>query len=101
MSCKISDKAVENRILEAIPNQLADQTCVGLQGAETKAELLAKIKDTIVRNRKEVYFCTELICIELSRTVVRRQSGTWQEYAKLCHRVVYTLTVGLQTIWQT
>ena len=51
LSCKIPDKGVENRILEAIPNQLADQICVGLQGAETKAELLAKIKDTIVKKR--------------------------------------------------
>ena len=39
LSCKISDKAVENRILEAIPNRLAYKICVGLNGAETKAEL--------------------------------------------------------------
>ena len=39
---KVLDKAVEHRILEAIPNELADQICVGLKGAETKAELLAK-----------------------------------------------------------
>ena len=32
LSSKISDKAVENRILQAIPNQLADQICVGLRG---------------------------------------------------------------------
>ena len=44
LACKISDKAVENRILEAIPNQLADQICIGLLGKETKADLLAKIK---------------------------------------------------------
>ena len=30
LSCKISDKAVENRIFEAIPNALADQICVSL-----------------------------------------------------------------------
>ena len=56
LSCKISDKAVENRILKAIPNELADQICVGLKGAETKAELLAKIKDTIVKKRS-VFLC--------------------------------------------
>ena len=54
LACKISDKAVENRILEAIPNQLADQICVGLVGNETKAQLLAKIKDTIVKKRSEL-----------------------------------------------
>ena len=48
---RISDKAVENRILEAIPSQLADQICVGLVGNESKAELLVKIKDTIVKKR--------------------------------------------------
>ena len=74
LSFKYSDKAVENRILEAIPNQLADQICVGLLGSESKAELLAKIKDTIVKKRS--VFCIELICIELSRTVGRRQNGT-------------------------
>ena len=42
LSCKIGDKAVENRVLEAIPNDLADQICVGLKGDESKAVLLAK-----------------------------------------------------------
>ena len=51
LSCKISDRAVENPVLEAIPNELADQICVGLKGDESKAELLAKIKDLIVRKR--------------------------------------------------
>ena len=35
LSCKISDKAVENRVLEAILNELADQICVGLKGDES------------------------------------------------------------------
>ena len=49
LPCKISDKAVENRIFEAIPNTLADQICVGLVGTESKADLQAKIKDTVVK----------------------------------------------------
>jgi hypothetical protein len=60
LSCKISDKAVENRILKAIPNQLADQICVGLKGKETKAELLAKIKDTIVKKRSVFLYRADL-----------------------------------------
>ena len=60
LSCKISDKAVENRILEAIPNQLADQICVGLLGTESKAELLAKIKDTIVKKRSVFLYRSDL-----------------------------------------
>ena len=60
LSCKISDKAVENRILEAIPNQLADQICVGLLGSETKVELLAKIKDTVVKKRSVFLYRADL-----------------------------------------
>ena len=32
LACKISDKQVENRILGAVPNQIADQIVVGLVG---------------------------------------------------------------------
>ena len=60
LSCKISDKAVENRILEAIPNDLADQICVELKGAESKAELLAKIKDAIVKKRSVFLYRADL-----------------------------------------
>ena len=60
LACKISDKAVENRILEAIPNHLADQICVGLVGIETKAQLLAKIKDTIVKKRSVFLYRSDL-----------------------------------------
>ena len=49
--CKISDKQVENRILEAIPNQIADQIVVGLEGNETKAALMEKIKGVMVKKR--------------------------------------------------
>ena len=49
LACKITDKQVENRILEAIPNQLADQIVVGLVGNETKADLMVNIKDCIVK----------------------------------------------------
>ena len=60
LSCKISDKAAENCVLEAIPNELADQICVGLKGDESKAELLAKIKDTIVRKRSVFLYRADL-----------------------------------------
>ena len=56
LACKISDKQVENRILEAIPNQIADQVVVGLVGNETKADLMAKIKDYMVKKRSVFFF---------------------------------------------
>ena len=43
LSCKISDRAVVNRVFKAIPNALADQICVDLTGDETKEALLIKI----------------------------------------------------------
>jgi hypothetical protein len=46
---------VENRILEAIPNQIADHVVVGLKGSETKADLMAKIKDHMVK-KHSVFF---------------------------------------------
>ena len=67
LSCKISDKAVENRMLEAIPNELADQTCVGLKGNESKAELLAKIKDMIVKKRSVFLYQADLHRIAQNR----------------------------------
>ena len=51
LSCKITDKAVENRVFEAIPNTLADQICVDLAGDENKEVLLAKIKEAVVKKR--------------------------------------------------
>ena len=60
LACKISDKAVKNRILEAMPNQLADEICVGLLETETNAELLAKIKDTIVKKRSVFLYRSDL-----------------------------------------
>ena len=51
LACKISDKQVENRILEAVPNQIADQIVVGLVGNETKSDLMEKIKECMVTKR--------------------------------------------------
>ena len=51
LACKISDKQVENRILEAVPNQIADQIVVGLVGNKTKADLMEKIKKCMVKKR--------------------------------------------------
>jgi hypothetical protein len=51
LACNISDKQVENRILEAVPNQIADQIVVGLEGNETKADLMEKIKECMVKKR--------------------------------------------------
>ena len=52
LACRISDKQVENRILEAIPNSVADQIVVSLVGNEDKAALMERIKEVIM---KEVY----------------------------------------------
>ena len=54
-SCKISDKSVENRIFEAIPNALADQICVGLNGNKNKTVLLTKIKAAVVKKKRSVF----------------------------------------------
>ena len=67
LSCKISNKAVENRILKAIPNLLADQICVGLKADESKADLLAKIKDTIVKKRRVFSYPADLHRLVLNR----------------------------------
>ena len=42
-ACRITDKAMENRILESIPNSVADQIVVSLVGTEDKAGLMEKI----------------------------------------------------------
>ena len=49
LACKISDKQVENRILEAIPNSVADQIVVSLVGNEDKAALMERIKGAMVK----------------------------------------------------
>ena len=68
LSCKISDKAVENRIFEAIPNALADQICVGLSGTESKEVLLAKIKEAVVKKRSVFLYRKDLHQIVQSRS---------------------------------
>ena len=40
---------MENRILESVPNQVADTIVIGLNGHETKTDLMAKIKEVLVR----------------------------------------------------
>ena len=49
LACKITDKQVENRILEAIPNSVADQIVVSLVGNEDKVALMERIKDVMVK----------------------------------------------------
>ena len=66
-SCKISDKAVENRIFESIPYGLADQICVSLSGNENKEALLAKIKDAVVKKRSVFLYRKDLHQIVQSR----------------------------------
>ena len=51
LACKILDKQVENRILEAIPNSVADQIVVSLVGNEDKAALMERIKGVMVKKR--------------------------------------------------
>ena len=67
-SCKISDKAVQNRILEAFHNALADQICVNLAGNENKAVLLAKIKEAVVKKRSVFLYHKDLHQIVQSRS---------------------------------
>ena len=68
LSYKISDKAVENRIFEAIPNALADQICVGLVGTESKAVLLAKIKEAVIKKRSLFLYRKDLQQIVQNRS---------------------------------
>ena len=56
LACKITDKQVENRILEAIPNSVADQLVVSLVGNEDKATLMARIKDVMVKKRSTILY---------------------------------------------
>ena len=56
LACKITDKQVENRILEAIPNSVADQIVVSLVGNEEKAALMERIKDVMVKKRSTILY---------------------------------------------
>lgn len=56
LACKITDRQVENRILEAIPNSVADQLVVSLVGNEDKATLMARIKDVMVKKRSTILY---------------------------------------------
>mgnify|MGYP000988614497 FL=1 len=56
LACKITDKQVENRILEAIPNSVADQIVVSLVGDEDKAALMERIKDVMVKKRSTILY---------------------------------------------
>jgi hypothetical protein len=60
LACKISDKQVENRILEAIPNSVADQIVVSLVGNEDKAALMEKIKGVMVKKRSTFFILIRL-----------------------------------------
>ena len=68
MSCKISNKAVGNRISEAIPYALAVQICVVLAGNENKAVLLTKIKEAVVKKRSVFLYRMDLHQIVQSRS---------------------------------
>ena len=71
---------MENGILKAIPNQLADQICVGLKGAETKEELLAKIKDTIVKMKGVFLYRADL------HRIVQNRGEAPERYAARIHQ---------------
>ena len=49
VACKLSDKNIENRVFECIPNALADQIVVDLKGDENKEALLVKIQSAVVK----------------------------------------------------
>ena len=68
LSCKIFDRAVVNRVFEAIPNALADQICVDLTGEETKEALLVKIKAAVVKKRSVFLYRKDLHQIVQARS---------------------------------
>ena len=51
ISCKLSDKDIQNRIFETIPSNLADQIVIDLIGTENKDAIFAKIKSAVVKKR--------------------------------------------------
>ena len=51
---------MENRILEAVPSQVADSIVIGLTGAETKYELLVLIKDVMVKKKSIFLYRSDL-----------------------------------------
>ena len=51
VTCKLSDKDIENCVFETIPSSLADQIVVDLSGEESKDEILVKIKAVVVKKR--------------------------------------------------
>jgi hypothetical protein len=59
LACRISDKQVENRILEAIPNSVADQIVVSLVGNEDKAALMERIKEVMLKKRSTIHKLTQ------------------------------------------
>ena len=59
-ACKLSDKALENRVFESIPNSLADQICVGLVGNQDKEALLTKIKSAVINKRSVFLYRKDL-----------------------------------------
>ena len=67
IACRITDKQVENRILEAVPSQVADTIVIGLSGAETKNELLVKIKDVMVKNKSRPNFSKQVQFASLTK----------------------------------
>ena len=66
-ACRISDKAVENRILEAIPNSVADQIVVSLKGNEDKAALMERIKEVMVKKRSTILYRNDFHKLSQSR----------------------------------
>ena len=51
ISCKLSDKDIQNRIFEKIPSNLADQIVIDLIGTENKEAIFAKIKSAVVKKQ--------------------------------------------------
>ena len=51
VSCKLSDKDIQNRIFETIPASVAHQIEVDLSGWESKYEIFAKIRFDVLKKR--------------------------------------------------
>ena len=60
VACKLTDKNMENRVFECIPNALADHIVVDLTENENKEALLEKIKSAIVKKRSVILYRKDL-----------------------------------------
>ena len=67
MTCKLSDKDIQNCVFKTILSSLADQIAVDLSGQETKEDILTKIKTAVVKKRSIFLYRKDFHEIKQSR----------------------------------